>query len=840
MHKNAEAGPSSAPMPVPPFLTTPATETLHKGISVEVDISASRPASSIPDLSYNTSHTSGGTVNNVNGNMVNQVNNHYYAVPPTAPINRMHSLAPFNDAPVDRISSFFMGREGDMTAIASAVNSCDGDAPYRYAVWGMPGLGKSQLALSYANASFKAGHHTHVIWIPATTLEKVNQGLVKVLDLFQHSDRHNIYDQAARLTAARLCLEQSDQRLKWLIILDDVTLVTLHFLREHLPRQNGHGSILITTRTLDVANAVTSVAGQQHPVHELKTLSTEQSAELLFKSAGIDSSATADLEKAQQLVKQIGCLPLAVEQAGSYMRRSGLTGAGQLESLYDQGGLEEIIGWDNSLSTYEEKSILVTVTVQLQRLGEIDPHLLKLLQLLSFFDPESIPLDIVVLGAGRVGRRLRSSKVLKANISLIPKPVRSRIGQVSTRRYRPSTNVLADVSVKLRPVLELVCSEKWLRGALHHLEDLSLAQPRYDEKTSLHIHDLIQLVLQQSATADQLGEDLHCALAVALLCGAFETIKDIESPHSWTECERFVPHLMALSKHAGKPTPELLYMSGKVAWYFFRRGRYDEAEALYQRALVGQKEQLGADHPSTLITVIGIAVLYEHLGRFTEAETLFQQALAVNEQQLGADHPATLGTVGNLANLYKKQGKYAEAEILYQRALAGYERLGANHPGTLRTVGNLGCLYVQWGKYEKAEDFCERALAGRQRQLGADHPETMGTLSSLGWLYMQWGKYEEAEDLSQRALAGQQRQLGADHPNTLETINNLAKIRVQQDRIEEAETLFNRALTGRIKAIGIRHPDTLESIDALARLYDKQGRLEEAQMVRVKAGEERS
>ncbi|KZP05616.1 hypothetical protein FIBSPDRAFT_1004244 [Athelia psychrophila] len=254
----------------------------------------------------------------------------------------MHSSAPFNDAPIDRISPCFMGREEDMHAISSAVEFCDEDTPSRYAIWGMPGLGKSQLALSYANASFKAGRHTHVIWIPATTLEKVNQGLVKILDLTQHMDRNNS-DQGARLTAARLCLERSGQDLKWLIILDDVTPATLQFLREHLPRQNGHGSILITTRTLDVAKAVTSVAGQQHPVHELKALSTEQSAKLLFKSAGIQSSAAADLKSAQKLVKQIGCLPLAVEQAGSYMRRSGLTGAGQLETLYDHGGLEEVI-----------------------------------------------------------------------------------------------------------------------------------------------------------------------------------------------------------------------------------------------------------------------------------------------------------------------------------------------------------------------------------------------------------------------------------------------------------------------------------------------------------------
>ncbi|KZP05613.1 hypothetical protein FIBSPDRAFT_967120 [Athelia psychrophila] len=262
--QNAEAGPSTS-APIKRHLSKVEADqqsiaTSHQGDSMAVD----QPTLSIPDLSYNTSYTSGGTVNNTNGNMDNQVNIHYYGVPPTASVNPMHSLAPFNDAPVDRISSCFMGREDDFQAITSALDSCDGDAPSRYAVWGMPGLGKSQLALSYANASFKTGRHTHIIWIPATTLEKVNQGLAKVLDLLQHVDRHNA-DQGARLTAVRLCLERSHQHLKWLIILDDATSATLPFLREHLPRQNGCGSILITTRTLDVAETITSVAGKQHP-----------------------------------------------------------------------------------------------------------------------------------------------------------------------------------------------------------------------------------------------------------------------------------------------------------------------------------------------------------------------------------------------------------------------------------------------------------------------------------------------------------------------------------------------------------------------------------------------
>ncbi|KZP22557.1 hypothetical protein FIBSPDRAFT_695204, partial [Athelia psychrophila] len=197
-------------------------------------------------------------------------------------------LLPFNDAPVDLISSCYTGRAEEIDLIAETLASCIGDEPSRFAIWGMPGLGKSQTALKYAHCSFKSGRHTHIFWITATTMEKVSQGLVKVLDLVKHLERHNP-NQAAQVTAARLCLEHSEQHgfSRWLVIFDNVTLASLSFLRENLPRQNVNGSILITTRTSDVAEALTNVAGKQHPVHELDALTLEQSAELLLKRAGV-------------------------------------------------------------------------------------------------------------------------------------------------------------------------------------------------------------------------------------------------------------------------------------------------------------------------------------------------------------------------------------------------------------------------------------------------------------------------------------------------------------------------------------------------------------------------
>ncbi|KZP17602.1 hypothetical protein FIBSPDRAFT_830428 [Athelia psychrophila] len=168
------------------------------------------------------------------------------------------SLRPFNDAAVDLISSCFTGRLEDVQFIADAFSSPTGSVPARCAVWGMPGLGKSQLVLKYAHSSFELRRHTYIFAISATTVEKLTQGLATVLELVQHPARHNP-DQAVQLTAARHCFENSAEYgfVEWLIMFDNATSETVAFLLQHFPRQNANGSILITTRTLEIATTQT-------------------------------------------------------------------------------------------------------------------------------------------------------------------------------------------------------------------------------------------------------------------------------------------------------------------------------------------------------------------------------------------------------------------------------------------------------------------------------------------------------------------------------------------------------------------------------------------------------
>ncbi|GAC1455726.1 MAG: hypothetical protein NVS4B1_13220 [Ktedonobacteraceae bacterium] len=54
-----------------------------------------------------------------------------------------------------------------------------------------------------------------------------------------------------------------------------------------------------------------------------------------------------------------------------------------------------------------------------------------------------------------------------------------------------------------------------------------------------------------------------------------------------------------------------------------------------------------------------LASLYADQGKYEQAQALYEQVLHSQEQQLGAEHPNTLMTRHNLANLYKQQGKKA-------------------------------------------------------------------------------------------------------------------------------------------------------------------------------------
>jgi tetratricopeptide (TPR) repeat protein len=89
---------------------------------------------------------------------------------------------------------------------------------------------------------------------------------------------------------------------------------------------------------------------------------------------------------------------------------------------------------------------------------------------------------------------------------------------------------------------------------------------------------------------------------------------------------------------------------------------------------------------------------------------MFERALEGYGEALGAKHTSTLCAIHNLGIAYREQGKLEEAEEMFERALEGYEALGAKHTSTLCAVHTLSILYGEQGKLKEAEEMFERAL----------------------------------------------------------------------------------------------------------------------------------
>jgi hypothetical protein len=186
----------------------------------------------------------------------------------------------------------------------------------------MPGLGKTQLLLRYAKLSWDQNRYSCIFWISAASVDKINQGISGILDLIEHPDRY-LQDQTAKLTAARVWLEKYEGG-DWLLVFDNVHRETLSFLRVHFPLANERGNILFSTRTEDVAESLVNAAGEQHPILGLQVMDLRETANLLFKDAGINAEIVTPslLGQAEDLVKRVGRLPLAVVQAASFMKQT--------------------------------------------------------------------------------------------------------------------------------------------------------------------------------------------------------------------------------------------------------------------------------------------------------------------------------------------------------------------------------------------------------------------------------------------------------------------------------------------------------------------------------------
>ena len=84
----------------------------------------------------------------------------------------------------------------------------------------------------------------------------------------------------------------------------------------------------------------------------------------------------------------------------------------------------------------------------------------------------------------------------------------------------------------------------------------------------------------------------------------------------------------------------------------------------------------GPEHTRIATTLISLAELYRVQGRYEEAEPLYERALVIQEKILGLEHSDLVSLVEIYADLLRNLGRTAKADGLEAQAKA----IRAKHP----------------------------------------------------------------------------------------------------------------------------------------------------------------
>jgi tetratricopeptide (TPR) repeat protein len=659
----------------------------------------------------------------------------------------------------------FTGREhilGDLRA--------DLQKKGKQALFGLGGVGKTQIAAEYAYRHRE--DYTAVLWTFAGTEQSVRGGFGAIAALLDLPEKEST-EQGKVIEAVRRWLEQSQG---WLLVLDNADDTAM--VKAFLPQQI-QGHLLLTSR----AHAFQTL-GILQP-REVNVLSPEEARRFLLLRTGKDPAQKS--AEADALAKELGYLPLALEQAAAYMveKSAGLASylkayQKQRQSLLNQQG--PVLG--NDAKEQQKRTVATAWAVNFADIEKKSPASADLLRLSAFLAPDAIPLELLEKG-GNESTGLLAAKLAEA-----------------------AENPLA-LDELLSPLLRF-----------------SLVR-RDEEKRTYSIHPLVQDVVRDGLSKKE--QKTWAERAVRAMDAVFP---DIEFTN-WPQCDRLLPHALtcaSLIESFGMEFAEGARLLNQAGYYLNERAEYAQAEPLFRRALAIREKALGPEHPHTASSLNNLAELLRFQGKPEEAEPLYRRALAIYEKALGPEHPDTATGLNNLAELLRDQGKLSEAEPLYRRALAiREEALGPEHPSTAASLNNLALLLDAQGKPEEAEPLYRRALAMFEKALGPEHPDTATSMNNLASLLEDQEKPKEAELLYRRALAIREKALGPEHPDTANSLNNLALLLAAQGRLAEAEPLYRRSLAIYEKALGPEHPNTALVRNNLILFYRRQGREAEAE-----------
>ncbi|HEY4593091.1 MAG TPA: restriction endonuclease, partial [Thermoanaerobaculia bacterium] len=401
----------------------------------------------------------------------------FFQLPPV----RTQAALPRN-LPFSSLGPLFQGREEMITILREKLTQTPAGratAIAGKAVHGLGGVGKTRLAVEYAWRH--AADYTALLFVGAGSPADLRRNLAalcdrSVLDLpEQEAPEEEVREVAV--------LRWLGERPGWLLILDNVDSEDAAAAVDALiPRLHG-GHVLLTGR-------LARWSAEVEPL-ELDVLEEAAAAEfLLARTKDRRRTTPEDAGLAVALARELGFLPLALEQAGAYIAERRLTLAAYLEEWHSRH--EQVLTWFDPRVSHYPASVAVTWQTSVDRLSA---PARRLLERLAWLGPEPIP------------------------------------------------ESLLDVPVPDSP------EEPDRRDALVELETYSLVT-RDDESPAFTVHRLVQDVTRRSLRNGPGDGVMKEVLDEALRWIDDAFVGDPQDVRTWPILDPFAPHARAVVKYA--------------------------------------------------------------------------------------------------------------------------------------------------------------------------------------------------------------------------------------------------------------------------------------------------
>lgn len=634
------------------------------------------------------------------------------------PLTIPHNLPPSSAAT-------FVGRDEQLAALDALLHQED---PTPVIVTGMPGIGKSELALQYA-WRYREQYPGGVVWIDARE-DDIATRLVQFAIRFCELRPPDGLDLAFQLHYC--CQHWIEPPQPVLVILDDLEeysqvlsilqALPLYFrilvtTRQYLGSSLRHISLEILTPNTALA-LLASVMDVNQPI---KRLQGEESAAL-------------------DLCNLLGYLPLAVELIGRYLDIDPELTITSLYRILRNGAFANIVFAEANPLMRVRHGVMTAFNLSWERLSE---DAKRLGCFVALFATAEVPWYLVV----------SASEAQPA--SLIPVEARpyllrlNLLRSIGNGKYQMHRLLQEFFLVKLD---QLGCGEplkKALVGVLAVRADQIPERPNREQIKAFqdvvpHIRETVPKLLPYAS-----DNDLH-----PLFTGVR---RFYQGQGAYRQALDWSKQCLAIAQaRLGSIDTCTIILHRNLGCLNYFLGDFQEAERFFQNTLVLWQQSGQAKSLETAVVLGSLAALYRDWQRFDDAEENAHQALELRKAYLEPGHPDIAESFMTLGTIYFVRGRFTDAiEIKHQllRKAKSYfwhvmklrkPLLDQDHPDIGESWNNLGVLYEELGYLHRAEVFHQQAIAFNKRVHDKIHPITASSYNNLGKLYLKQKHYAEA------------------------------------------------------------------------------------------------